>query len=88
MRSSPQRRERVLDTKTIRAEKALQALFGASVEVTCLSAEDKMGRRVTGLNLRQALTESQAKLLVSLLDEFSLAISSLRVSDSADRTIF
>lgn len=72
MRSSPQRRERVLDTKTIRAEKALQALFGASVEVTCLSAEDKMGRRVTGLNLRQALTESQAKLLVSLLDEFSL----------------
>ncbi|MGH1488314.1 MAG: TauD/TfdA dioxygenase family protein [Acidimicrobiales bacterium] len=49
-------------------EAEMGRLFGADVEITALSAADRMGRRVRGIDLSRALTADQALCLVSLLD--------------------
>lgn len=54
------------------AESALRSLFGGHVDISCLVDEQKMGRRISGVDLTQPLKKEQAQLLVELLDAFSI----------------
>lgn len=53
-------------------EGALRRLFGDGVSITPLSSEDRMGRRIHGVDLTQPLSEAQARLLIDLLDRFNI----------------
>ena len=53
-------------------DEALKEQFGTGVSCEPLFTPDRMGRRISGADLTQPLTPDQAKLLVALLDEFSI----------------
>ena len=46
----------------------LHELFGENIALTPLSSSDRMGRRMSGIDLRQDLSAEQAQLLIDLLD--------------------
>ncbi len=50
----------------------LVRLFGPGAFSVPLSSDDRMGRRIHGVDLTVALSEEQAQLLVALLDRFSV----------------
>lgn len=50
-------------------ETQLRTHFGHDAELSPLSSEDRMGRRIRGLDLAAPLTPARANLLVSLLDQ-------------------
>jgi len=47
-------------------------LFGPHVVISPLSSIDRMGRRITGIDLTQPLSAPQARLLIALLDAFNI----------------
>ncbi|MEK9748908.1 MAG: TauD/TfdA family dioxygenase [Pseudomonadales bacterium] len=47
-------------------------LFGPHVAISPLSSIDRMGRRITGIDLTQPLSAPQARLLIALLDAFNI----------------
>ena len=51
---------------------ALREQFGRETEITPLIAEDRMGRRIHGVDLTRELSATQAELMVSLLDQFKI----------------
>ena len=51
---------------------ALREQFGRETEITPLIAEDRMGRRIHGVDLTKELSATQAELMVSLLDHFKI----------------
>jgi len=50
----------------------LHKLFGGNVVLTSLSSLDRMGRRMSGLDLRRDLSAKQAELLIDLLDAYQV----------------
>jgi len=50
----------------------LQQLFGAEVRVSPLTTDDRMGRRVEGLDLSRKLSGTQAEMLIELVDRFQI----------------
>ena len=48
---------------------ALREQFGRETEITPLIAEDRMGRRIHGVDLTKELSATQAELMISLLDQ-------------------
>lgn len=60
-------------TRSIRDfDHELARLFGPAVASTPLSTDDRMGRRIHGVDLTEPLSQDQARLLVALLDRFSV----------------
>ena len=59
-------------TEALKVEQELKQAFGESASCIPLSREDAMGRRIKGVDLTAPLSEAQARVLVSLLDEFSI----------------
>ncbi len=53
-------------------DQGLARLFGSSASSTPLSTDDRMGRRIHGIDLTSPLSEEQAQLLVALLDRFNI----------------
>ncbi len=53
-------------------EQDLKQLFGEASTIEPLTDEDRMGRRVGGVDLSRPLSPEQAAFIVSLLDEFNL----------------
>ena len=51
---------------------ALREQFGRETELDPLIAEDRMGRRIHGVDLTKELSATQAELMVSLLDQFKI----------------
>ena len=56
----------------IELERECKRLFGQEVTMIPLSSEDRMGRRFHKIDLTQALSEEQARLLIALLDHFNI----------------
>jgi len=54
------------------SDRELRRLFGAATKSTPLATDDKMGRRIHGVDLTQSLTPEQARLLVDLLDLYQV----------------
>jgi len=54
------------------SDRELQRLFGASASSAPLVTDDKMGRRIRGVDLTQPLTRDQARLMVDLLDQYQV----------------
>ena len=54
------------------SDTSLKTLFGEHAVITPLATEEKMGRRLTGIDLSAPLSEEQAHLLVSLVDEHNI----------------
>jgi len=52
------------------SDRELRRLFGATTSSTPLATEERMGRRIHGVDLTQPLSSDQAKLIVSLLDQY------------------
>ena len=50
----------------------LHKLFGGNVVLTSLSCPDRMGRRMSGIDLRRDLSAKQAELLIDLLDAYQV----------------
>ena len=50
----------------------LHRLFGGNVVVTPLSSPDRMGRRMSGIDLRRDLSAEEAELLIDLLDAYQV----------------
>ncbi|MGB1342017.1 MAG: TauD/TfdA dioxygenase family protein [Pseudomonadales bacterium] len=57
---------------TAEIEESLRRLFGESASTVALSSNDRLGRRIFGVDLTQPLTPEQAELMVSLLDRYKL----------------
>mgnify|MGYP003327095223 CR=1 FL=1 len=53
-------------------ESRLHGLFGSQVKLTPLSCPDRMGRRMSGIDLRRNLSAEQAELLIDLLDAYQV----------------
>ena len=53
-------------------ETELQRLFGSEVSLEPLTTEERMGRRICGVDLTRPLTSHQAQLIVALLDHYRL----------------
>lgn len=53
-------------------DQELNRLFGSAASSTPLASDDRMGRRIHGIDLTVPLSEEQAQLLVALLDRFSI----------------
>ena len=51
---------------------ALKKQFGRETEITPLIAEDRMGRRIHGVDLTKELSAAEAELMISLLDHFKI----------------
>jgi alpha-ketoglutarate-dependent taurine dioxygenase len=51
---------------------ACERLFGPGVSITPLTSDERMGRRIHGVDLTEPLSEEQAGLLVALLDRFNI----------------
>ena len=60
----------------------LAHLFGPKTAISQLATADRMGRRLQGVDLTQALTEEQARFVVSLLDHYHV----LTFADQAQAT--
>ena len=50
----------------------LHTLFGPQVNLTPLSSPDRMGRRMSGIDLRKHLSVEQAEVLIDLLDAYQV----------------
>ncbi len=48
----------------------LSHYFGTQTSITPLISEDRMGRRIHGIDLQQPLSPAQAELVISLLDHY------------------
>lgn len=47
-------------------------LFGSGVSISPLATDDRMGRRIRGVDLSRPLSPAQSDLLIALLDRFSI----------------
>jgi alpha-ketoglutarate-dependent taurine dioxygenase len=61
----------------------LRAAFGASVTVEPVVDTSRMGRRIRGIDLTQALTANQAAALIAALDEWQI----VSIPDQNDMTV-
>lgn len=53
-------------------DQALALQFGGDARSTPLSSDDRMGRRIHGVDLTLPLSSDQARLLIALLDRFNI----------------
>ena len=53
-------------------EEKIKSLFSPAASLAPLSTQDRMGRRVAGIDVTVPLNEAQAELLVALLDQFNI----------------
>lgn len=53
-------------------EPDLKHLFGVNTSISALSSNDRMGRRIHGVDLTKPLTQEQARFVVNLLDRYNI----------------
>ena len=68
-------------------DRQLRQVFGVDISTSPLSTDERMGRRVHGVDLTQSLTPAQAKLIVGLLDHYTLCLSPPRISQASAQVI-
>ena len=61
-----------MTTPEITLQQRLHQHFGAAVVTTPLTSPKRMGQRIEGIDLSQALNVDQAQLMVDLLDHFQI----------------